>query len=274
MPELPEVEITRRGIAPELEGRQVTAVAVRESRLRYPVPAGLDASLLGQRLLSVGRRAKYLLLDFGAGHLLVHLGMSGSLRVLPATTPPGKHDHIDLVFGAHLLRLRDPRRFGAMLWLDSPVEAHPLLAGLGVEPLSDAFSGAWLYDATRGRATPIKLFLMDASRIVGVGNIYASESLFRAGIHPRTPAGRLTRARCTALAACVVETLNDALAAGGSSLRDFVHSDGASGYFQQQYGVYGREGQACRACGKPVRREVMGQRSTFWCPGCQKPPKA
>ena len=269
MPELPEVEITRRGIEPHIADRCVTAVSVRQPRLRYPVPADLAEHLLGQRLLAVRRRAKYLLLDFAQGSVIVHLGMSGSLRVLPVDTPPQTHDHVDIAFGEKLLRLRDPRRFGAVLWAAGG-QAPALLDHLGVEPLSEDFNGNWLYTATRDRRTAIKLFIMDAHRVVGVGNIYASESLFRARINPHCEAGRLSRKRCELLAQCIRETLNDALAAGGSSLRDFVHSDGASGYFQQQYYAYSREGEDCRVCGGVVRREIMGQRATFWCVRCQK----
>ena len=270
MPELPEVEITRRGIAPHLLGRVVGALRVRQPHLRYPVPADLARHVVGQAVLAVRRRAKYLLLDFAGGSLLIHLGMSGSLRIVAADLPPGRHDHFDLVVGGEALRLRDPRRFGAVLWLAPPAEAHPLLARLGLEPLGEGFDGAALHALCRGRTTPIKLLIMDGHLLVGVGNIYASESLFRAAIHPRTPAGRLSAARCARLAVCLRATLLDALAAGGSSLRDFVHSDGSSGYFQQQYGVYGREGLPCRGCGRPIRRIVMGQRATFYCPHCQR----
>ncbi|HEX5127156.1 MAG TPA: bifunctional DNA-formamidopyrimidine glycosylase/DNA-(apurinic or apyrimidinic site) lyase [Rhodocyclaceae bacterium] len=270
MPELPEVEITRRGIAEHLTGEIVTDIVVREARLRYPVPNTLGDVLRGQRIENIDRRAKYLLLNSKSGTVIIHLGMSGSLRVLPSGSPAQKHDHVDIVFGARLLRLRDPRRFGAILWSAPPIEAHPLLAGLGIEPLTTAFDGEVLYAATRGRKTSIKLFIMDARIVVGVGNIYASESLFRARIHPNIAAGKLSRARCDRLAAEIRATLTDALAAGGSSLRDFVASDGASGYFQQQYTVYGREGKACRICSSTIRRVVMGQRSTFYCPSCQK----
>jgi formamidopyrimidine-DNA glycosylase len=270
MPELPEVEITRRGIAPYVEGRTVTAVVVRDRRLRWPVPRDLARQLSGRTLQRVLRRGKYLLLDFGAGWLIVHLGMSGSLRVTEPDAKLKPHEHIDLVFGRVALRLRDPRRFGAVLWTSGDVAAHPLIAGLGVEPLSPAFSGAWLHAATRRRRTGIKPLLMNAAIVVGVGNIYANESLFRAGIAPRTPAARLSRARCDKLAQAVVETLNAAIAAGGSSLRDFVQSDGSSGWFQQQYFVYDRTGLACRVCGTPIRGVRLGQRSTFLCPSCQK----
>jgi formamidopyrimidine-DNA glycosylase len=269
MPELPEVEITRRGIAPVLRRRTITAVTVREPRLRWRVPAGLAATLLGTRIRAVRRRAKYLLLDCGTGTLIVHLGMSGSLRVVRAGEPPGPYDHFDLGVGDLTLRLRDPRRFGAVLWHTGDPARHPLLAHLGVEPLSPAFTGRLLHAATRGRRVAIKQALMDHKVVVGVGNIYASESLFRARVHPRTAAGRLSAARCEQLTVAVRDTLQDALAAGGSSLRDFLHSDGSPGYFQQQHFVYDREGAPCRVCGTPVRRIVQGQRSTWYCPGCQ-----
>lgn len=270
MPELPEVEITRRGIAPHLCGAQIHDVVTRHLGLRYPFPPRLRERLIGQRVTAVRRRAKYLLLEVGERVVLLHLGMSGSLRIFPRDTPPGKHDHFDLVLGEHVLRLRDPRRFGAVLLLDTPVDDHPLLAHLGLEPLDDCFDGAALYAMTRRRATAIKPFIMDAHRVVGVGNIYASESLFRARIHPTTPAGQLSQAQCRVLAETIKQTLADALAAGGSSLKDFVHSDGASGYFQQQYAVYSRDGQPCRVCGTRVERQVMAQRATFYCPVCQK----
>jgi len=270
MPELPEVEITRRGIAPYVEGAMATGVVVREPRLRWPVPRDLDRRLVGRTVRRLLRRGKYLLFDCGTGWLIVHLGMSGSLRVTDAGARPTAHEHIDLVFGRNALRLRDPRRFGAVLWTSGDVNAHPLIAGLGIEPLSPRFCGDWLHAATRGRRVGIKQLLMNAAMVVGVGNIYASESLFRAGIAPRTAASRLSRARCDRLAQAVRDTLNAAIAAGGSTLRDFVHSDGSSGWFQQQYSVYDRAGLPCRACGAPIRVARLGQRSTFYCPKCQK----
>ena len=270
MPELPEVEITRRGLLSDLPGRKIDAAIARHTSLRYPLPRSLGRRLAGQTLRDIDRRGKYLLFRFGQDTLLVHLGMSGSLRLVPAAEPPGRHDHLDLVFGDKALRLRDPRRFGAVLWLEGDAARHPLLAPLGIEPLSDAFDGAWLHAATRGRATALKLFIMDSHAIVGVGNIYASESLFRARIDPRTPAGRLSRARCARLADAIKATLEAALAAGGSTLRDFIHSDGASGWFQQQHLVYGREGEPCRVCGARLRALRLGQRSTFFCPRCQR----
>ena len=268
MPELPEVEVTRRGLAPQLAGRTISGVAVREARLRWPIPAEV-LRLSGMTVRGVGRRGKYLTVDCGAGHLILHLGMSGSLRVLPTDTPPGKHDHFDLALGDRILRLRDPRRFGAVLWTAAGLEAHPLLAHLGVEPLSRALDAARLHALTRAHRLPIKLFLMDARRIVGVGNIYASESLFRAGIDPRSPAKRVSLQRCARLSRAIKDTLRAAIRAGGSTLRDFVGADGAAGYFQQRYWVYDRAGEPCRRCGAAIRRVVQGSRSTYFCPRCQ-----
>ncbi len=270
MPELPEVEITRRGIEPFIRGEAATGAVVREPRLRWLVPSDLAASMTGQRVEQVLRRGKYILVEFGNGWLILHLGMSGSLRVIEPALMPEKHDHVDLQFGRYALRLRDPRRFGAVLWHEGPPDTHPLLASLGVEPLSADFSGAFLHSATRSRDIGIKQLLMNHTVVVGVGNIYASESLFRAGIHPRLRASRLSRERCATLVEAVRDTLRAALDAGGSSLRDFVHSDGSAGYFQQQYFVYDRADQPCRACGTAVKTVRMGQRSTFFCPGCQK----
>ena len=268
MPELPEVEVTRLGIAPYLTGRRISAAVARERRLRWPVPMSFEA-LAGRVVRAVRRRGKYLLLECDQGHLILHLGMSGSLRLLARDTPPGKHDHVDLVFADRVLRLRDPRRFGAVLWTEAPLEKHPLLEHLGIEPLSRAFDGPHLYALTRGRRTAIKQLIMDARTIVGVGNIYASESLFVAGIAPRTPAGRLSRLRCARLAAAIKQTLRKAIRAGGASLRDFVRSDGAPGHFQLRAWVYDRAGQPCRRCGTRVRRIVQGQRATFYCRRCQ-----
>jgi formamidopyrimidine-DNA glycosylase len=269
MPELPEVEVTCRGIAPHLVGRTIASVAVRDSRLRWPIPGAVHA-LAGRIVLAVTRRGKYLLLDCGDGHLIMHLGMSGSLRVVAAGTPPGKHDHFDLGFGAKLLRLRDPRRFGAVLWTAQPPEAHPLLRHLGIEPLSRSLDGRRLHALTRGHGTAIKQFLMDGRHIVGVGNIYASESLFLAGIHPRTSTRKLSAQRSTRLARAVKTTLRNAIRSGGSSLRDYVRSDGEQGCFQRRAWVYDREGEDCRRCGARIRRIVQGQRATYYCPGCQR----
>jgi formamidopyrimidine-DNA glycosylase len=269
VPELPEVEITRRGIEPFVLGRIITGVAVRNPNLRQRVPRNIARLVVGQRVRRVLRRGKYLLLECDAGALLVHLGMSGSLRVIEARSRPREHDHLDLVFGASALRLRDPRRFGVVLWSRGDPSRHPLLARLGVEPLDEQFSEEFLYRITRGRDVGIKQLLMNANIVVGIGNIYANESLFRAGIHPRARAGRLTRARCGRLVKAVRETLLAAIAAGGSSLRDFVHSDGASGYFQQHYYVYDRAALPCRVCGATIRAARQGQRSTFYCSTCQ-----
>jgi formamidopyrimidine-DNA glycosylase len=274
VPELPEVEVTRRGIAPPLTGKPLLAAITRVPALRYPLPANLEQLLQGRRLLDVKRRGKYLLLDFGGGHLLIHLGMSGSLRLVPADQPAEKHDHLDLIFGprprAVALRLRDPRRFGAVLWLEGDPQAHPLLKVLGIEPLTEEFDAPWLKTQLAGLRAAIKPVLMDSHRVVGIGNIYASESLFRAGIDPRRAAGRVSLQRLQRLVPAIKQTLAAAIDAGGSSLRDFIHSDGSSGYFQQQYFVYGRTGEACRVCGRPIRELRQGQRASFYCAGCQR----
>ncbi len=277
MPELPEVEVTRRGIAPHLTGSTLTGVVVRQSALRWPVPQGLARQLAGRVLRAVERRGKYLLLEFESGWVLLHLGMSGSLRVLPTQTPADKHDHVDLVFGAQCLRLHDPRRFGAVLWhpvTAGAVTGHALLAGLGVEPFSADFdetcAAQLLHSKTRGRRASIKQVLLAGEIVVGVGNIYASESLFRAGIRPQTAAGRISRTRYQALAQEIRATLSEAVQKGGSTLRDFVGSDGQRGYFQIDYFVYGRTGAPCKKCGTLIRSSRQGQRSTFFCPVCQK----
>lgn len=269
MPELPEVETTRRGLAPHIEGVRVTGVVIRNARLRWPIPENLSDLLCGKRVLSLGRRAKYLLMNFETGTLILHLGMSGSLRILPGSHPPATHDHFDLIFdNGQLMRLRDPRRFGAVLWHEGNM--HPLLARLGPEPLEEHFTARHLYQASRGRRVPIKQFIMDNSVVVGVGNIYASEALFRAGISPKLESGKLSLARCEILVSVIRETLHEAIEAGGSTLRDFVNASGNPGYFQQQHWVYGRAGEPCRACATPVKLIKQGQRSTFYCGYCQK----
>ncbi|MBI4293385.1 MAG: bifunctional DNA-formamidopyrimidine glycosylase/DNA-(apurinic or apyrimidinic site) lyase [Betaproteobacteria bacterium] len=270
MPELPEVEITRRGIAPFVENQTITGVVVRESRLRWPVPRDLGRRLKGLRVRRLLRRGKYLLFDCGEGWLIVHLGMSGSLRLVQRSLQAGLHEHVDIEIGSATLRLRDPRRFGAVLWTCGDPQEHPLLAGLGVEPLSPEFTAEYLFHTTRNRRAQIKPVLMNSATVAGIGNIYANESLFHAGISPRTRAGRLSRRQCDKLACSLRATLEAALAAGGSSLRDFVHSDGSSGWFQQHYFVYDRAGEACRVCGTPIRMLRLGQRSSFYCPVCQK----
>lgn len=272
MPELPEVEVTRRGIAPHVEGRVVTGVVMRRDGLRWPFPPALAQLLAGQVVRATARRGKYLLLRFDPGTLIIHLGMSGHLRVLPAGLPAQKHDHIDLVFGAQLMRFTDPRRFGAVLWhpaTDGDVEQHVLLRSLGVEPIGCADLAERLYRGTRARSAAIKQVLLAGDIVVGVGNIYACESLFESGIHPATAAGRIAHTRYARLAQAIQRVLAAAIAQGGSSLRDFIGIDGASGYFQQSYFVYDREGEPCRHCGSAVRRIVQGQRSTFYCVRCQ-----
>ncbi|MBK6908191.1 MAG: bifunctional DNA-formamidopyrimidine glycosylase/DNA-(apurinic or apyrimidinic site) lyase [Rhodocyclaceae bacterium] len=274
MPELPEVEVTRRGIAPALENRRLASADFRIPALRYPLPHAQRAAMLGQRLHAIERRAKYLLLRFDQGTMLIHLGMSGSLRLMAPGLPAEKHDHVDLEFGQGaqriLLRFRDPRRFGALLWLAGEADSHPLLKVLGIEPLTEAFTARWLKNSLEGVRSPIKPTLMDSHRVVGIGNIYASESLFRAGIDPRTPAGKISLRRLERLVPEIKATLLSAIEAGGSSLRDFIHSDGSSGYFQQQYFAYGRAGQPCYRCNSPIRELRQSNRASFYCARCQR----
>ena len=270
MPELPEVETTRRGIAPHLEGRIIRSAVVRERRLRWPVDEALEAQIAGARVSRVGRRAKYLLLETDRGTGLLHLGMSGSLRLVDAHLPPQRHDHVDLLLdGARCLRFNDPRRFGSLHWVTGDVDAHWLLAQLGPEPLSMAFNGEHLYRSSRKLRVAVKPFIMNARVVVGVGNIYASEALFKAGIHPQRPAGRISAERMQRLAEAIKEVLMAAIAQGGTTLRDFTDSDGRPGYFRQHLTVYGRAGEPCPGCGAPIRQRVLGQRSTFYCHHCQ-----
>lgn len=270
MPELPEVETTRRGIAPHLIGNTIRRVVVRERKLRWPVPRALERGLAGATVHAVERRAKYLLIHAGAGTAIVHLGMSGSLRVLPGSMPPFAHDHVDLELdGGQVLRYTDPRRFGCWLWTRRDPLAHTLLRDLGPEPLGDGFDGALLHATSRGRRAPVKAFIMDGHIVVGVGNIYASEALFRAGIHPSRPAGRISRQRYDALADAIREVLAYAIREGGTTLRDYTQSDGNPGYFALKLDVYDREGEPCRRCKAPVRQRVIGQRSSYYCPVCQ-----
>jgi len=316
MPELPEVEITRRGLAAHLTGLKIRNAVIRNADLRWPIPKNLPKLLRGRTIISLKRRAKYLLMDCGSGHiriaspdneihharfplpnplprageganeslrefhvtgtLILHLGMSGSLRILPAKTPPDKHDHFDLILGnGTLMRLRDPRRFGAVLWHTGDPATHPLLAGLGPEPLPGSsvkagFDAQYLYRATRGRSVSIKQCIMDNHVVVGVGNIYANEALFRAGIRPQLAAGKLSLPRCARLVSEIRATLAEAINLGGSTLRDFVDTSGRTGYFQQTYWVYGRAGEPCRRCGAPIKQIKQGQRSSFYCGSCQK----
>lgn len=271
MPELPEVETTRLGLAPHLTGRRITAVVVRDARLRWPIAADLPRQLEGRRILALGRRAKYLLLELDHGALIMHLGMSGALGMVAHATPPGKHDHLDLVIeGGLALRFTDPRRFGSVHWVADDPQQHALLVHLGPEPLSSAFDAERLFGSSRGRSASIKEILMNARIVAGIGNIYANEALFRARIHPKTAAGRIGLKRYHALVGAVRDTLTAALAAGGSSLRDWRHADGSIGYFQQQYFVYGRGGEPCRHCATPIREIRQGQRATYYCPRCQR----
>ena len=275
MPELPEVETTRRGLAPHVEGRVVAGVVLRRPDLRWPIPPEVQALLPGQRIDAIRRRAKYLLFDTQAGSALLHLGMSGSLRVLPASTPVEAHDHVDLVLADHgrtrgrILRFHDPRRFGCLLW-QPPGQVHDLLRGLGPEPLSGDFDGDYLFARSRGRKAPVKTFLMDQGIVVGVGNIYAAEALFEAGISPLREAGRVSRERYRALAASVKRILAYAIERGGTTLRDFISPDGQPGYFELELAVYGRGGAPCPRCGKPMKEAAIGQRTTVWCPRCQR----
>jgi formamidopyrimidine-DNA glycosylase len=271
MPELPEVETTLRGIAPHLGQRRVADVVVRNPKLRWPIPKDLPNLLRGHVIRGLRRRAKYLLIEFEHGTLILHLGMSGSLRIRQLGTQAEKHDHFDLVLeGGQLMRLRDPRRFGAVLWHTGDIAEHPLLAALGPEPLGPDFNGEYLHLATRSRSAAIKMTIMDSHLVVGVGNIYANEALFRAGIRPQLAANKLSLPRCRSLAQNIREVLLEAITQGGSTLRDFVHSDGSSGYFQQSYFVYGRTGEPCRVCGSIIKQIRQGQRSTFYCPTCQR----
>jgi formamidopyrimidine-DNA glycosylase len=273
MPELPEVETTLRGIAPHVVGRRVVGIDVYDRRLRWPVPGNLDALMRGRTIERIERRSKYLLFHTGPSALLVHLGMTGSLRVWRGTLPPRQtHDHVDVrLDDGTLLRYRDPRRFGAMLWIDASAKGHRLLDALGPEPFDPAFNADYLWRTTRARRAAIKLTLMDNGVVTGVGNIYANEALFRAGIRPATRAHRLSKARLARLVDAVRAVLHAAIAKGGSTLRDYVASDGAAGCFQLEYFVYGRAGRPCRVCGSTIRQARLGQRSSFHCPQCQRP---
>ena len=268
MPELPEVETSRRGIEPHMVGATILHAIVRNSRLRWPVSHEIHA-LSDQPVLSVQRRAKYLLLELPHGWIIIHLGMSGSLRMLPGEQPPAKHDHVDLVMSnGKVLRYTDPRRFGAWLWA-SELEGSSVLAHLGPEPLSSEFDGAYLFEKSRGKRTVIKQWLMDNKVVVGVGNIYASESLFTAGILPDRSAMSLSRDEAELMVATIKAVLLRSIEQGGTTLRDFLQTDGKPGYFAQELQVYGRTGEPCRACGTPIVSGKHGQRSTFWCPRCQ-----
>ena len=271
MPELPEVETTRSGIAPHVEGKVVEELVLRRRKLRYPVPQTLLVDLPGQLISKVARRGKYLLLHAETGTVMVHLGMSGSLRLVDVDVPAEKHDHIDIVFeGGKALRLHDPRRFGLVLWLEGDPLEHRLLVKLGPEPLSEAFDADYLYQRSRKRKQAIKQFVMDSHTVVGVGNIYASEALFAAGVRPQLAAGKLSRPRCEVLVAEIKQVLAKAIEQGGTTLRDFVDGNGKPGYFQQQLLVYGREAEPCSRCGKAIKLLRLGQRASYYCPSCQR----
>ncbi len=271
MPELPEVETTCRGIAPRITGQQITRVVVRNRNLRWPVTHRLAETITGQTIQHVSRRAKYLLLGTDSGTIILHLGMSGSLRIVNAIVPPEKHDHVDLVFRHYkVLRFTDPRRFGSLHWTTRDPLKHRLLRELGVEPLSDALCGAYLHERAHGRKVAIKHFIMDSHIVVGIGNIYASEALYMAGINPKRAAGRIGREKYDLLAEVIKEVLTDSITAGGTTLRDFVNGEGRPGYFRQHLNVYDRAGEPCISCQVPIREIRQGQRSTFYCPKCQK----
>lgn len=277
MPELPEVEVTRLGIAPHVQGRSISAIKIIDGRLRWPVPKALLKILPGKKVKSIERRGKYLLFEIDEGYVLIHLGMTGTLRVLPSNEPLKPHDRVAIEFGKFSLRLHDPRKFGAILWhpkSQGPIEDNVLLQKLGVEPFSSDFAGELgaqvLYQASRKRTVAVKQFLLAGQAVVGVGNIYCSESLFEAGIHPATPAGKLSRPQCSRLAQAVRVILKKAIAAGGSSLKDFVNSEGDPGHFMVQTKVYDRKDEPCKVCKTPIKQMVQGQRSTYFCPTCQK----
>lgn len=302
MPELPEVETTRRGLAPHLEGRRIVGVTLRRPDLRWPIPREIEALLPSRKITAIRRRAKYLLMDTDAGSALWHLGMSGSMRVLPVETPVQAHDHVDLLIGddegslraptpalprvrgreqsgrervkdasqgMRVLRFNDPRRFGCLLW-QAPGETHELLRDLGPEPLSDDFSGELLFERSRGRKAPVKAFLMDQKIVVGVGNIYAAEALFAAGVSPLRAAGKVSRERYEAIATEIRRILAYAIRRGGTTLRDFLSPDGAPGYFEQELSAYGRGGEPCPRCGRPLKQAMLAQRATVWCGHCQR----
>lgn len=270
MPELPEVETTRRGIEPHIAGKKVRSLTVRQSSLRWPIPKNLADSIVNKKLLDVSRRGKYLLLRFSNGHLIIHLGMSGSLRIVKESDVPQKHDHVDIVFSKqYCLRFHDPRRFGAVLWSSEDIAEHKLLKNLGPEPLSDNFNSDYLFLKSRKRSKDIKTFIMDANIVVGVGNIYANEALFSAGIRPTRAAGKVTKKQFELLVSEIKIVLKRSITQGGTTLRDFVGGDGKPGYFVQQLNVYGRAGLACKQCEKTLKLIRQAQRATVYCPACQ-----
>jgi len=271
MPELPEVETTCKGISKYLVNKMVAEVIIRQPKLRWPIPSSIKKILPQQKILSVERRAKYILIATKAGTLIIHLGMSGSLRIVKSNTPFDKHDHFDLILkNGDCLRLHDPRRFGSVLWTDKPALEHKLLCKLGPEPLTELFTASELYKLSRKRTVTIKQFIMNGHVVVGVGNIYASEALFLAGIHPRKAAGKVSLARYKKLVKAIKKVLAAAIKQGGTTLKDFTQSDGKPGYFQQKLNVYGRKDEACEVCKKPISHCMLGQRATYYCTQCQK----
>ncbi|VAW63748.1 Formamidopyrimidine-DNA glycosylase [hydrothermal vent metagenome] len=271
MPELPEVETSRRGIEPHIINKKVTAVIIRQKKLRWPIPASLKTQLINQTINAVERRGKYILLRTQAGTVILHLGMSGSLRILKKNIAAEKHDHLDIVFSHNkVLRLRDPRRFGAALWTKSDPLKHKLLKLLGPEPLEDEFSAAYLFAASRNRKVAIKTFLMNSHIVVGVGNIYANESLFSAGINPKRAANKISLARYQKLVTQIKRILKASIEQGGTTLKDFINEEGKPGYFQQTLAVYGRASEPCIHCAKPIKQITQAQRSTFYCVHCQR----
>ncbi|MBT8126262.1 MAG: bifunctional DNA-formamidopyrimidine glycosylase/DNA-(apurinic or apyrimidinic site) lyase [Gammaproteobacteria bacterium] len=271
MPELPEVETTRRGIEPYINHQIISDVIIRQRALRWPVPKQLGQSVRNRAVVAVDRRGKYLLLRLDNGSIIIHLGMSGSLRICSDRAPFDKHDHVDIVFdNNHILRLRDPRKFGAVLWTGDAPENHPLLSALGPEPLQDEFNSRYFYERTRDRSASVKSVIMNSHIVVGVGNIYACESLYLAGINPKRKAGSLSLTRCERLVSTIKQVLNASISQGGTSLRDFVREDGMPGYYAQQLFVYGRAGEPCKQCGRPIKQIKQQQRSTFYCTQCQR----
>ena len=271
MPELPEVETTRRGIAAAVAGQTLLGAHIRDRRLRWPIPEAFESQVAGQPVLGVARRGKYLLLQLRSGTVLIHLGMSGSLRVLHADIAPRLHDHVDLLLSSgQLLRYNDPRRFGSFHYLQGDPAQHPLLADLGPEPLEDSFNAEYLHARSRRRQVAVKQFIMDSHVVVGVGNIYASEALYQAGVRPGRAAGRLTVAESGKIVAAIKSVLSAAITQGGTTLRDYVNTNGIPGYFSQKLFVYDRAGKPCRRCPTKISTRVQGGRATYWCPNCQK----
>jgi formamidopyrimidine-DNA glycosylase len=271
MPELPEVETILRGLIPHLENETIIDVIIRQHQLRWPIPLGLKNHISTQKILQLSRRGKYLLISLQKGTLIIHLGMSGSLRVLKSPPPPNRHDHVDIILANHtLIRYNDPRRFGAMLWTEESPLQHPLLKSIGIEPLDDQFTGQYLKEKTCHRRVAIKPFIMNSKIVTGIGNIYAAEALFLAGIHPNTPAGLVSQSQCDQLVQAIKQILKHAISQGGTTLKDFVNSEGKPGYFAQNLLVYGRAGLPCSKCGGKLESITLGQRSTVFCKCCQK----